>query len=190
MESRPTVSTPADQAPGCKKRGDGCATRGQAVRSPVGRGPAVAAGSALEQKHQIALFVFDLVSLGLSDLRTLNCVLGAFPHLLGHRPPLMCVFHRIYKWKATLEEGVVYESPGDIRDELLIAVLLLGLADAHIRAPFEGVLRATDTKPSAYGSCSAPCSGKLLRGLYRTRRHRGEAGGLVGMGTWIGFRQQ
>ena len=88
----------------------------------------------------------------------------------------MSVFHRVYKWKAELQEGIVYKIPGDIRDELLIACLFLGFAHAHLRAPVESVLRATDATPSAYGSCTAPCSQKVLRALYRTHRHRGESG--------------
>ena len=110
--------------------------------------------------------------------------LGAFPQPFGHRPELMCVLHRVYKWKSSLQEGMVYKIPGDIRDEILMATIFLGLAHAHLQTPVESVLRATDATPRAYGSCSAPCPPKVLRALYRTHRHRGKAGRL----DWGGGR--
>ena len=59
------------------------------------RGARGLVGSALERRHQIAQLVFDIVACGLIDVRTLDCLLGAFPHPFGHRPELMCVFHRV-----------------------------------------------------------------------------------------------
>ena len=106
--------------------------------------------------HQIAVLLFQLLCLRVCDVTSLDCALGSLVHPFSHRPELNSVLHRVYKWKTSLEPGRVYKMPGDIRDELHVAVLYLSLCDVSVRAPAEDVLRATDATPSvdlALGHC-------------------------------------
>ena len=59
-----------------------------------------------------------------------------------------------------MEKYTVYRVPGDIRDELCIAVLFLALGDVDIRAPCEPVLRATDATPSGFGGARQSAQGE------------------------------
>ncbi len=131
-------------------------------------------GSTLEKRHQIGVLVFELVCLRVCDGPTLDTVLGSLVHPFSHRPELSSVLHRIYKWRHSLVDGVVYKFPGDIRDELCVAVLFLALCDVNVRAPCEDVLRATDATPTGFGGCVAPCPARVMRALFRFGRHRGE----------------
>ncbi len=124
--------------------------------------------------HQIAVLLFQLLCLRVCDVTSLDCALGSLVHPFSHRPELNSVLHRVYKWKTSLEPGRVYKMPGNIRDELHVAVLYLSLCDVSVRAPAEDVLRATDATPSGFGGCAADCPPKLMRALHRLDRHRGE----------------
>ncbi len=131
-------------------------------------------GSTLAKRHQIGVLVFEFLCLRRSDVSCLDRVLGSLVHPFCHKPELASVFHRIHKWKTKLVEGEVYKVPGDIRDELGIRDLVLGLAETNVRAPCESKLRCTDATPSAFGACEAPCPPRVCRGLFRLGRHRGE----------------
>ena len=113
-------------------------------------------GATSKQMHQIAVLLFQLLRLRVCDVTSLDCAHGSLVHPFSHRPELNSVLHRVYKWKTSLEPGRVYKMPGDIRDELHVAVLYLSLCDVSVRAPAEDVLRATDATPSvdlALGHC-------------------------------------
>ena len=118
-------------------------------------------GTALDRRHQTGCLIFDPVALGHVDLRTLDSILGAFHHSFGHRPELMSVFHRSLRlegWPSRWR-GVQapWRHPRRVDDGLLAPWLR--------RCPLESSCRriaATDATPTAFGSCSAPCSGKVL----------------------------
>lgn len=77
-----------------------------------------------------------------------------------------------------MAEARAYRLPGDIRDEMLIAILYLALAESHLHADVPNVLIATDAIPSAYGSCVAPRPRPVVRELFRPHKHGGGAGRL------------
>ena len=68
---------------------------------------------------------------------------------------------------------MVTRIPGDILDELVVAVLFLGLADVNVRARCEGKPRATDATPSGHGAVEADCPEKVVRAFFRVSKHRG-----------------
>ena len=51
------------------------------------------------------------------------------------------MWHRFHKWTASLDDGVVYRIPADIKDGIVIAGLFLALADVNVRGEVETVLR-------------------------------------------------
>ena len=122
-------------------------------------------GSTLEKRHQIGVLVFELVCLRVCDGPALDTVLGSLVHPFSHRPELSSVLHRIYKWRHSLVDGVVYKFPGDIRDELCVAVLFLALCDVNVRAPCEDV--------AGHG-----CHANWLRWMRRALSREGDAGAL------------
>ncbi len=131
-------------------------------------------GSDLSKRHQVAVRIFEFICLKSADQRTVECVLGGLVRPMSHRPEPTSVLHRICKWKSSMPAHTVVKFPGDIPDELCIAVLFLAMADVDVRAGAGAALRATDAAPSGHGSCHAPCPGKTLGGPFRMDKHREE----------------
>merc|ERR1711994_974590 len=79
--------------------------------------------------------------------------LGAlFTHPFMHRRECMSVFHRWFCWQSELLASGGVRMPPDIREELLLASLLLGVASANIRWPFSPYLFCSDATPSSGGA--------------------------------------
>ncbi len=73
------------------------------------------------------------------------------------------MWHRFHKWTASLDDGVLYRIPADIKDEIVIAGLFLALAGVNVRGDAGTVLRATDATPHGHGAVEATCPPHVLR---------------------------
>ena len=76
---------------------------------------------------------FRVISHGAVEKQVFHRTLSLFPHPFLHRRELMAVWHRAYKWEASLAEHSMVKWADDVRDELLGACLLLPHAAAHLR---------------------------------------------------------
>ncbi len=63
--------------------------------------------------------------------------------------------------------------PPDVKDELVIALLLLPLAETNIRWEISQRISATDTTPSFGGTIHCVVGPEISRALFRTCEHRG-----------------
>jgi len=90
------------------------------------------------------------------------------------RREFMCVFHRFFKFLATLSDEDLVTLPADIRDELFVALLLLPLAVADLRRPISNVISCTDATPCSGGACQFWGSKDLAKTLFRASEYRGQ----------------
>ena len=85
----------------------------------------------------------------------------------------MSVFHRAFKWTASLEPRACAPLPHDVRDELASAALPLGLCQPHLDWPVSPLTSATDATPSRGGAVVTNVSHTLARRLYRVTEQKG-----------------
>ena len=125
------------------------------------------AGTPLKKRHQLAVLASRLVRLGEADKRTMQSLVGSFGPPFLHRPELSAVWHRVYTWVESMPPTGTARIPGDIKDEIVIATLLLGFAHASLRWDLDGYLRATDATPTHFGATSTYIPEAIGRELTR-----------------------
>ena len=83
----------------------------------------------------IAGLVVGAMRLPLFSKRALQQLLGQFPHPFMHQKELSSVFGRSYRYVHGLDEDRLYRLPALVKEEFVIAGLLLGVASTNIRWP-------------------------------------------------------
>ncbi len=131
-------------------------------------------GTALPKLAAIANVCALTVETGHASQKAMQQLLGQFPHPFMHRRELMSVFQGSYKWTSSIDPNSIRKLPSTVRDELVCACLLLGVAHANIRWPVLARVSATDATPTAGGSAMTETTGDIAQNLYRLGEHRGE----------------
>ena len=86
----------------------------------------------------------------------------------------MAALHRIFTWMSSLVDNQNVKIPSDIADEILFAILLLGVCHGNITWPISNLFSATDATPTTGGAIIAPISTALAHSLYAMAEYRGE----------------
>ena len=130
----------------------------------------------VDKRRQLARLIFSVVRQPVVDEGLIDSTLGCLVHPFHHAKHLRTSRHRIYKWRSNFRG--VRSLPADLKDELLVAALLLPFAYSNIRAPASTRVSATDATPSMAGSCRARVPETLARPLFRRSEEVGEAARL------------
>jgi len=131
-------------------------------------------GAPYEKLRQIEILTTALLELGSATKKSLQKLIGLYIHPFMHRRECMAVFHHIYVFLENMPDGKLCRLPHHIRDELLIACLILPLANSNIRWPVSPVVSATDASSFGGGRASTITTKGLTRTLYRFGERRGE----------------
>ena len=105
------------------------------------------AAAPLAKRAELMLLTLRVINQPYAELTIVRRDLASFIHPCMHRRQIMSVFHRVFRWLAGLTEHQAVRWPADIREELLVAALLLPLAEANIRWGISSRLTTTDATP-------------------------------------------
>ena len=103
----------------------------------------------------------------------LQGLLGSFIYPLSHRRETMAVLERAFRRVADLPKGKITKIPHSIRDESLMAALVLPVAESYIRSPVCSRIQCSGSTPVGAGCVSATVSQELSEGLYGHCKHKG-----------------
>ena len=99
---------------------------------------------------------------------------GCCIHPFMHCRPLMCLLGEFFSFTSNLNDSVSCKMPPRVLDEVLGCSLLMNMAFTNVRYPCSEKVHATDSTPSAGGSCTARVPQAISRQLLRSCEVRGE----------------
>ena len=117
--------------------------------------------------------------------------IGAFINHFIHNLLLMCVSNVVFVKMAQMSYNAFLRWGPEARDEIYMALVLMPIAEANIRAPASAQLSSTDATVQKSGSCVAEVTDSIVRWLYAKNERE------VNRFDWIslslssgGFQQQ
>jgi hypothetical protein len=105
----------------------------------------------------------------------LEAIIGSFATPFMHNRILMCVFSVVFAKLARMSYNTMIRWDPEIRDEMFMALLLMSLAEADIRAPVSAQISSTDATVQKSGSCVAEVTDGIAQLLFAQREKRGES---------------
>ena len=131
------------------------------------------AGAPLMKRAHLLVLTSLLLALPVINKDLMRRILALYIHPITHRRELFSVFHRSSKWCNSIDATSTARIPPDIRDELMSASVLLGVAQGHLDWPICSEVSCTDATPMRGGSVRTRASQKLSRAMYRVTEIRG-----------------
>ena len=126
----------------------------------------------IKRAHLLALASL-LIAMPLVNKDLMRRMLALFVHPITHRREFLAIFHRSFQWTNCLGDTEESRIPPDIKDELISACALLGVAHGHFDWPASSEVSCTDATPSRGGSVRTRVSHRLAQALYEMTETRG-----------------
>ena len=111
---------------------------------------------------------------GRGTKQALQSILGSLGYPLSVKKICLYVFGSSYRWVDSLRDKKVFPIPWQVRQEILMASLLLSCATADLRSQISTHLHFSDATPSTGGVVSGVGSRRLAEALHGICETRGK----------------
>ena len=114
-------------------------------------------GTPAAKRSFLCLFRLALLQLIYFPKVVMKKFVGLLIHPAMHRREVLSCFHRYFKWVDSFgdETRMTWDGADDVRDDILIASLLMGPCYTGIRWPVDTAISCTDATPSSGGAVKA-----------------------------------